>query len=86
MDDSKILFYCLMAVVFVYAVIKAYMQRSIRCSNCADEMTLEKVKDSMGVNINNKTTFSFYIGPRRYTQTWCCKSCGNKLTKKHWGQ
>jgi hypothetical protein len=75
-------------VLIVFAVlvgIEVIRRLNKKYPKCGGKLKMEKFKDAMGFNISNKVTFSFYRGPRKYTETWRCVSCGESVNESYWG-
>ena len=67
--------------VAVYHIWYTYFRK---CTKCGGKIRLDEVKDSMGHNITKTITITFWKGPRKYTETFKCQSCGATETHKSW--
>jgi len=47
-----------------------------RCRRCGGRLRLDEIRDPWGVNLSKKVTISIFQTPRRCTQTWNCRACG----------
>jgi hypothetical protein len=46
---------------------------------------LDEIRDPLGVNLSKKVTISIFKSPRRCTQTWKCRACGQVEVREVWG-
>ena len=56
-----------------------------KCKECSGKIKMDSHKDPLGFNVSKNMTFSFWQGPRRYTEIWKCQSCGDEEHVKRWG-
>lgn len=85
MHQSEYIFLAIITCFVVFAIVRAYRMRDIRCPECGERMALERVIDPMGGNLTTRVTFSFYSGPRKYKESWRCEACNHVIEKKYWG-
>jgi hypothetical protein len=77
----------LMFIVFCLFIFFRRLLTHLRkkCKKCGGKQNLHEIKDPLGINISNKVTLSFYVGPRKRIETWVCVDCGFKEKIKYLG-
>ncbi|WP_444941033.1 hypothetical protein ACJJI3_22880 [Microbulbifer sp. ZKSA004] len=64
MSEQEMAFLLVALVCFLCVVIYSYKKTSKPCEQCGGKMSLVKIRDPAGNNINPKITLSFYVGRR----------------------
>ena len=85
MEANKLIYLAIISCIIIYALVRAYRMRNIRCPKCGERMVLHSVEDPMGVNFSKKINFSLYKGPRKYKEAWVCEACNHQIEKQYWG-
>lgn len=83
-DRVELFFLGLVAVVVAIGMWRR-IKRLPRCRNCGGDLELDSIKDPTGFNLSKKVTFSFYVGPRKWTEEMKCKACGHAQPHSYWG-
>ena len=76
--------YAIAILVFVGLIFTLWSYFGRTCALCGGRLRLEQQSDSLGFNLSKRITFSLWKGPRRYSETWKCKKCGNETTHRFW--
>ena len=71
-------------VVLILVGYEVWFRYFRKCPRCGGKIRLDEYKDSMGHNITKTVTISFWKGPRKNTEIYKCRSCGETETKKYW--
>lgn len=85
MNESEVIFLAAAGCIILYALVRAYRFRALRCPECGGRLALKSVKDPMGISISKKVSFSIYQGPRKYKEIWSCEECNHQVEKQYWG-
>ena len=80
-DPITFIFYSLIFLGIVYEIRKHFFQK---CEKCGGKFKMDSHKVSMGHNISKNVSFSYWRGPRMYTEIWKCQSCDHEQTIKYW--
>lgn len=80
-DTLKVIFGVGIALLLVYEIWYRWFRK---CSKCGGKVRLDEYKDSMGHNVTKTTTISFWKGPRRITEVYKCRECGDSQTRRYW--
>lgn len=81
MDIVTIIFGIGFIIAAIYQIWRFYFRK---CIKCGGKLKFDSQKDSMGMNISKKITFSVWDGAREMTYVWKCEKCGMEITETNW--